>query len=153
MANTYDDAVLIDGLVIANFSRAIFEDMVKGGITAANCTCCVWHDFRATMANIAQWKRWFAEHDDLILQVHSTADIRRAKQESKVGIILGWQNTSAIGTDIRNLQLFHELGEVKYRPCPLLRKLVRAGRLGVKTRHGFFEYDEDGRRLGKPASF
>jgi len=110
MATTYDDAILIDGLVIANFSRAIFEDMVKGGITAANCTCCVWHDFRATMANIAQWKRWFVEHDDLILQVHSTADIRRAKQEGKVGIILGWQNTSGIDNDVDNLALFRDLG-------------------------------------------
>lgn len=36
--------------------------------------------------------------------------------------------------------LFRELGESKYRPCPLLRKLVRAGHLGVKTGRGFFEY-------------
>ena len=36
--------------------------------------------------------------------------------------------------------LFRELGEAKYRPCPLIRKLVRAGHLGVKTGKGFFEY-------------
>jgi 3-hydroxybutyryl-CoA dehydrogenase len=41
--------------------------------------------------------------------------------------------------------LFRELGDLKYRPCPLLRKMVRAGHLGKKTRHGFFHYDEHGR--------
>ena len=110
MLTQYDDAILIDGLVIARFSRDVFEDMRKGGITAANCTCSVWHDFRATMANIAQWKRWFAEHDDLITQVYTTDDIRRAKAEGRVGIMLGWQNTSGIDDDIGNLVLFRELG-------------------------------------------
>ncbi len=36
--------------------------------------------------------------------------------------------------------LFRELGDVKFRPCPLLRKLVRARHLGIKTGKGFFEY-------------
>ena len=45
--------------------------------------------------------------------------------------------------------LFRELGDLKYRPCPLLRKMVRAGRLGKKSGHGFFRYDEMGRIVRK----
>jgi 3-hydroxybutyryl-CoA dehydrogenase len=40
--------------------------------------------------------------------------------------------------------LHDELGDMKYRPCPLLRKMIRAGHLGVKSGKGFFEYDENG---------
>ena len=36
--------------------------------------------------------------------------------------------------------LHRELGEDKYRPCPLLRKMVAAGRLGRKSGQGFYDY-------------
>jgi 3-hydroxybutyryl-CoA dehydrogenase len=45
------------------------------------------------------------------------------------------------------VNLLRELSEHRYNPCPILRKLVRAGHLGVKTGKGFFEYDKDGNRL------
>ncbi len=48
-------------------------------------------------------------------------------------LVLNWLET-----------LFHDLGDLKYRPCPLLRMLVRAGNLGVKTGQGFFRYDQEG---------
>lgn len=38
--------------------------------------------------------------------------------------------------------LHRETGDDKYRPCPLLRKMVRAGLLGRKTGKGFFDYNK-----------
>lgn len=40
------------------------------------------------------------------------------------------------------MEVLHEgLGDSKYRPCPLLRKYVKAGWLGKKTGRGFYVYD------------
>lgn len=44
-------------------------------------------------------------------------------------------------------RMFREFGEIKYRPSFLLKKMVKAGQLGVKTGQGFFQYDKDGDRL------
>ncbi|MDQ3364080.1 MAG: 3-hydroxyacyl-CoA dehydrogenase NAD-binding domain-containing protein [Myxococcota bacterium] len=40
--------------------------------------------------------------------------------------------------------LHRELGDDKYRPCPLLRQYVAAGWLGKKVGRGFYEYDPQG---------
>jgi 3-hydroxybutyryl-CoA dehydrogenase len=39
------------------------------------------------------------------------------------------------------MEVLHEgLGDDKYRPSPLLRKMVQAGLLGRKSKRGFYEY-------------
>jgi len=48
-----------------------------------------------------------------------------------------------IGLDVclAILNVLHEgLGDPKYRPCPLLRRMVAAGHLGRKSGHGFYVY-------------
>lgn len=37
--------------------------------------------------------------------------------------------------------LYDGLGDPKYRPCPLLKQYVAAGRLGLKVKKGFYEYE------------
>jgi membrane dipeptidase len=110
MSALHADMIVIDGLIISRWSRAVFEDMRRGGLTAANCTCSVWEGFEATMRNIAEWKRWFHEHADLIMPVRWAADIRRAKEAGKTGVILGFQNVSAFEDQLGYIGLFKELG-------------------------------------------
>ncbi len=50
-----------------------------------------------------------------------------------------------IGLDVclAVLEVLHkEIGDPKFRPCPLLRKYVEAGWLGKKTGRGIYSYDE-----------
>lgn len=37
--------------------------------------------------------------------------------------------------------LYEEYGDDRYRPCPLLRKMVAAGHLGIRSGEGFYSYD------------
>ena len=39
--------------------------------------------------------------------------------------------------------LYEGFGDSKYRPCPLLRKYVKAGWLGKKSGRGFYQYDNE----------
>jgi 3-hydroxybutyryl-CoA dehydrogenase len=58
----------------------------------------------------------------------------------RVGLdrILTWMN-----------HLFQETGDPKFRPCPLLKKLVRAGHVGTRVKQGFFLYDDQRQRLDR----
>lgn len=110
MTVLHDDLTVIDGLIISNWSRDVFADMRKGGLTAANCTCSVWEGFAATMRNIAQWNGFFRDHGDLVMPVRTAADIPRAKTAGKTGIILGFQNVSAFEDQIGHVELFKQVG-------------------------------------------
>jgi len=110
VSKVYNEAIVFDGLNICNWSREIFQEWKEGGITGVSATCGLWEGIRGSIDNIIAWQRLFEENSDLILQVHGVEDIRRAKREGRVGVVLSWQNTSGIEDRIDYLQIFSRLG-------------------------------------------
>ena len=107
----YDEAVVIDGLNISNWSSPeVYQSLTSGKITAINATIAVWEGYRETLDNVAAWLRRFREMGDVLTQVKTVPDIHRAKKEGRVGIILGFQNASPIENDLDRLDLFYALG-------------------------------------------
>ncbi|MCP4895474.1 MAG: 3-hydroxybutyryl-CoA dehydrogenase [bacterium] len=63
---------------------------------------------------------------------------------------LEWADRVGLDKVLNWLKHLHqESGEPRFRPCPLLKRLVRAGLLGTKTGRGFFTYDKNRRRLDR----
>jgi 3-hydroxybutyryl-CoA dehydrogenase len=59
----------------------------------------------------------------------------------ELGDLIGLDTCLAIAEVLQR-----ELGDDKYRPCPLLRQYVAAGWLGRKVGRGFYEYDSQGQK-------
>ncbi|WP_290786369.1 dipeptidase [Halomonas sp.] len=123
----HDDAVVIDGLIIAKWNRELFEDMRRGGLTAANCTVSVWEGFQATVDNIVRSNALMAECSDLVRPVRSAADITRAKEEGKTGILFGFQNAHAFEDQIGYVEVFKQLGVGIVQLCYNTQNLVGTG--------------------------
>lgn len=121
------NAIVIDGLIISKWDRAVFEDMRKGGLTAANCTVSVWEDFKGTVHNIAQMKSLIRDNADLLTLVRTTRDIDDAKREGKTGIILGFQNAHAFEDHLGHIEAFADMGVRVVQLCYNTQNLIGTG--------------------------
>tara|TARA_B100000287_G_scaffold168483_1_gene158972 strand:+ start:1591 stop:2631 length:1041 start_codon:yes stop_codon:yes gene_type:complete len=106
----HNDSIIIDGLIIAKWGRELFEDMRRGGLTAANCTVSVWEGFQNTVNNITAMNNLIEENSDLVMKVRTTADILKAKELGKTGIMMGFQNAHAYEDQLGYVQVFKDLG-------------------------------------------
>ena len=109
-AALHRDAVVVDGLQINNWSREILLELRGGGVTAANATVTVWEGVEESLRKIGEWNQFARRNADLMTLARSSEDIRRAKAEGRIAILLGTQNTSLYGDDYRLVEVFAQLG-------------------------------------------
>jgi membrane dipeptidase len=122
----YERAIVIDNLatpgpfnVPSMFAKPWTDAMVanakSSGITAVNVTISGGGStgaaaFESTVRNVAFVERELATHPDAFVQVRTVADIRRAKESRRVGLINGFQDATMLESDVSRVDLFNDLG-------------------------------------------
>ena len=126
-AELHKDSIVIDGLVCGKMDLDLFQDMYNGGVTTASCTMAFWENFQGTVNNIASVNTIIDENPELLLKVRNTDDIRRAKRDNKVGVLMSFQNTYAYEDQISYVNIFKELGVGIVQMCYNTQNLVGTG--------------------------
>ena len=106
----YEESIVIDGLNVRNWDgSSVYQSLHAGKVMAINATIAIWENFRETLDNIAAWLHRLRENEDVLVQVRTVEDIVQAKEDGKVGIILGFQNATPIEVNLDRLAVFHAL--------------------------------------------
>ncbi len=106
----YNEAIVIDGLIIGrNWDQASFEALNKTGYTGFNVSLNSF-TFNRALLSLVDWKKRVDQHPDKLIHATSAADFERAKQEGKVAVLFGFQNTRMINNDLENLDILYQAG-------------------------------------------
>lgn len=108
----------------APISRRVLDDAMVSGLTATNWTIGYVSGqadpFEASVREIVQFDGMIRDHADKLLKVRTTADIRLAKAERKIGVIYGFQNAAMMGDKADRVDLFADMGvkviQLTYNP-------------------------------------
>lgn len=112
---------------IRSFEPVVVAD--SAGLVRARIVCCLINEaITALMEGVAS-----AENIDLAMKLGTRYPYGP----------LEWADLIGLDTVLGVMEgLFLEWGDDRYRPAPLLRRMVAAGRFGKKSGVGFFNYDQ-----------
>ena len=102
-------ATIVDGLVFMSDGHA--ADLKAGNVAAINLTVTPFEsNFEAACDNASLWLQRVAAADSDWHLVRTAADIGKAKETGKIGLIMGWQNMRPVEDQLHRIAFFHALG-------------------------------------------
>jgi membrane dipeptidase len=107
---SFDDLTVLDALNFDRFDRDRLVELRDGGITCTHVTCAVWEEALPAIRNIRRWDHLLEANADVAVRVLRGEDVRQAKAEGKIGIALGFQNSSPLNGDLELVEAFRKLG-------------------------------------------
>ncbi len=103
--------IFVDGLMGGILTPRVISRLRTSGVTAINLTAVrIGGNMRECMQDIVAVREVIEQNEDALLLVKTGDDIRRAKASGRVGIIVGLQDTEAVGRHLYFLRVLHELG-------------------------------------------
>lgn len=144
----YERAIVVDFLASPGYfnyplnpplDAEMIRFAVESGITAVNLTCSG-SDFTSSVQRIAGWLDRIEQYPDAFRQIRTVADLHDAKSTGRLGIVLGFQDTTPFERDVTNVDTFLHLGVKVAQLTYNVRNLVGDGCLepanGGLTRFG-----------------
>lgn len=94
-------------------AHPLTDEMVKNakdaGITAVNLTVAS-GSFDSVFEAMGYWERELRVHPDALTKITSVADLKRAKETGRLGLIYGFQNAVMLESDLDHVDLFYNFG-------------------------------------------
>jgi len=111
----HEECIVIDMLDVSKMNEDTFRRRKQGGTTAFSHTIegppgpFKW-SYDSAIDVLAWWSDTFRKKSDQVVHATSADDIRKAKADDKLAIILNFQNTICLSNKIERLDLFNSFG-------------------------------------------
>jgi membrane dipeptidase len=113
----FKNAIIIDDLAGFRPDPSLpdrgFSAIDESGVTVVGPTVgsvVPAESYQSALERLSRLAGVIAEHSDRMMFIRGYSDIGKAKREGKLGVMPNFQNSTAIGTDLKNLELFYGLG-------------------------------------------
>jgi membrane dipeptidase len=112
-----DRSIVIDDLSGFNPNASLpdqgFKVIKESGITVVGPTLGSVEPgdaYTSSVAAISKTLNAIAKYSDRMMLIRGFNDVELAKKQNKLGVLINFQNSAAIGTDLKNLDTFYDMG-------------------------------------------